>query len=118
MTARYDARDLAQTSYIIAFVTAAILLLVFFIGLIPFNAVKMFAHVAWLALPTSAVGIALALMARTDFRRQDPGAEWWGRMRVGLRINTMGLITILLLMLVAAGLPALMAIASAPMAGL
>jgi hypothetical protein len=110
-TARLDARNLAQTSYVIAFVTAAIILLVVIIGLIPSDALRIVAHIAWLALPSSAIGLAMALMARTDFQRSDPGAEWWNRMRVGLRINAFALATMLLL-LVAVGLPALMAIAN------
>ena len=118
MTSQLDARNLAQYSYVTAFITATILLLVLIIGLIPFDAVKVLSHVAWAALPTSAIGLAFALMARTDFRQNDPGKEWWNRMRVGMRINAFALVAMLMLTLIAVGLPALMAIASAPGAGL
>lgn len=99
MPNRLDSRDLAQYSFIAAIGSAGIVLLVLIIGLIPVDSVKILSNLAWLALPLSAAGLTMALLARTDFKRKDPGPEWWSRMRVGLRINTLTLAALLLLML-------------------
>ena len=106
---KLDAKDLAQFSYIAAFSSAGIILLVLIVGIIPLEALKILSHLAWLALPISAIGVAMALMARSDFKRRDPGPESWQRVRVGLRINALSLGALVLLMLVGIIFPVLLA---------
>ena len=104
MADRPDSHDLAQYSYILAFTSAGLLLLVFLVGLIPIDALGVLSNLVWLVLPTSAIGLSLAFMARGEFRRQDPGKDWMNRMQVGLRINALALAFMVLLAIVVVGI--------------
>jgi hypothetical protein len=110
MSNRPDPRDLAQYSYILAFASAGLLLLSFLMGLLPGESLDVLGNLVWLVLPISGIGVALALMARTEFKRQDPGKEWMGKMRTGLRINALALVFMVLLALMVIGLSIMQAV--------
>ena len=90
MANRPSAVDLAYYSYILAIASAAVLVLTFIIGMI--DALGFLTKIVWLTLPISAIGLTLALLARSEFKRRDPGVEWIQKMRIGLRINGLALI--------------------------
>ena len=100
MANRPDPHDLAYYSYILAITSSGLLLLVFVVSLaaraaaIP--ALGILINLIWLVIPSSSIGLALALMARADFRQQEPGKEWTNKVRVGFRINALALAFMLL----------------------
>lgn len=104
MANRPSAVDLAYYSYILAIASAAVLVLTLLVGLIPIDALDFLGNIVWLALPLSAIGLAMALLARSEFRRRDPGADWWRKMRIGLRINGLALAFMVLLSLLVVAL--------------
>ena len=55
MADRPDSHDLAQYSYILAFTSAGLLLLVFLVGLIPIDALGVLSNLVWLVLITELI---------------------------------------------------------------
>jgi hypothetical protein len=105
MANRPDPRDLAQYSYILALTSDGLLLFAFLVLIIPGDSLDFLGQLVWLVFPSSGIGLALALMARADFKRQPPDKKWIDRMRTGLRINALALVLMLLFLIVAAIVP-------------
>ncbi len=98
MSNRPEPSVFAQGSYILAFVSAFILLASFFLGFRIFDSVRFLRQIVWLALITSGIGSFLAYAARSDFKRRGGSDELQRRARIGWRIN---LATFVLLVILA-----------------
>ncbi|HEC23854.1 MAG TPA: hypothetical protein ENI95_13150 [Chloroflexi bacterium] len=95
---RPDPVMFAEGSYILAFLSAFILVLTFIFGLKVFEPVAFLRQIMWLALVTSGIGVFLSYAARQDFKRFSGPPEAIRKARVGWRVN----LAVLIFMLVAA----------------
>jgi hypothetical protein len=98
---RPDPVTFAEGSYMLAFTSALIIMLRFFLGLRMFDSVALIRQIVWLALFTSAVGVFLSYAARQDFKRYSGPEDSIRKARVGWRVNLAVLIFMLVIALVA-----------------
>lgn len=98
MSNRPDPRGMIQLSYILAFVSALILLASYALAWVlrGTDIGTYVGQIIWLALITSAIGTFLAFAARSDLRGQELPPDLARRLRVGLRVNLAALILMLL----------------------
>jgi cytochrome b561 len=100
MTNRPDPTAFADISYILAFVSAFILLLTFGLGFVRtafFDTLQQV--IIWFALVSGGIGTFLAYAARSDFKRYSGPADAQRKARVGWRVNLATLIFMLLYVL-------------------
>ena len=100
MSNRPDPTAFADMSYILAFVSAFILLLTFALGFIHTAFFATLQQVIiWFALVSGGIGAFLAYAARSDFKRYSGSPDAKRKARVGWRVNLATLVFMLLYVL-------------------